>query len=138
LHQSSLKLFSLPLEARGGEIDFRTNTTSSAYVNVASLAANNSLTAYVGNENKTAEFSRLLEQEREDPKVGISIRWMAWSAGAVKTKLVLAGLLTTAKAIRGNSRLSVDTTPGILIKVLDAGRPYGLDWPQWPNPGAFL
>jgi hypothetical protein len=105
---------------------------------VASLAVNDSLTAYVGAENRTAEFCRLLEQEGlEDPKTRITIRWAVRAAGAVNMKLVLKGLPTTARAIRKNSRLCVDTTPGLLIKSWPLGGPMASTGISSPIPVLF-
>jgi hypothetical protein len=48
--------------------NLRVNTTASAYMDVATLAASGTLTAYVGTdaEDKTADFSRLLGEAKED------------------------------------------------------------------------
>jgi hypothetical protein len=75
-------------------------------MDVATLAASGTLTAFVSTntEDKTADFSRLLgEAKEDDPNAGISIRWTVRAAGAAKIKLVLEAL-------------PEDTTPGIQIK----------------------
>jgi hypothetical protein len=103
---TSLRPYRLRLEARGGEVDLGVNTTASAYMDVATLAASGTLTAFVSTntEDKTADFSRLLgEAKEDDPNAGISIRWTVRAAGAAKIKLVLEAL-------------PEDTTPGIQIK----------------------
>ncbi len=115
---SSLGPYRLRLEARGGEIDLRTNTTASAYENVATLTASGALTTFEGSstEDKTAEFNRLLgAAKEEDPEAGLSIRWAVRAAGASRIKLVLEGLPASAKTIRRDGRLTSDTTPGVLI-----------------------
>jgi hypothetical protein len=137
---NSLKPYRLRLETRGGQIDLRTNTTTSAYENVATLAASGAVTAYVGSgaEDKTADFNRLLGEEKErDPDAGLAIRWAVRAAGAAKMKLVLEGLPAPAKVIRRDGRLSSDDTPGILIKSWPLSGPMASTGLSGPIPVLF-
>jgi hypothetical protein len=137
---TSLRPYRLRLEARGGEVDLRVNTTASAYMDVATLAASGTLTAYVGTntEDKTADFSRLLgEAKEDDPNAGISIRWTVRAAGAAKIKLVLEALPAPAKQLRRDGRLTEDTTPGIQIKTWPLDGPMASSGLSGPIPVLF-
>ena len=137
---SSLRPYRLRLEARGGGIDLRTNTTASAYENVATLTASGALTAFEGSgtEDKTAEFNRLLgAAKEEDPEAGLAIRWAVRAAGMTRIKLVLEGLPASAKTIRRDGRLTSDTTPGVLIKSWPLSGPMAAAGLSGPIPVLF-
>jgi len=136
----ALRPFRLRYEERGGAIDLRTDTTASAYEDVANLTANGSIVAYrgAGTEDRTSEFRRLLDEAREaNPEAGMSIRWAVRASGPNKTKLVLEGLPAPAKKLKRDSRLSADTTPGVLLKSWPLGGPMASSGLGGPIPVLF-
>ena len=114
----SLQGFTLSTDSRPEDINLRTNSFSSKWVDIIDLVENGSLQVTSSSiPDASSHFRDLLKGLKGEPGSAAAVRWSVLATSTSRMKLIFASLPESATTLRRSQALNADSAPIIELGV---------------------
>ena len=105
-------------------MDFKLNSTTTKWLDLADLTARGQISAFINKEDKSTEARKILEDaHKANPDIGAAFRWSIQARNNNALSITLQCLPKPAAKLKRDSKLCADEAPTIILETITASTP---------------